>query len=112
MRRGVFSDSQAALKAVRDPGKPSGQYILVQIILLLDQPHHSGQRVGLHWIPAHQGIEGNERADIAAKEATGWKRIRCKNGKIKEVDTGITAARPSELKQLQAAANQVIQKMT
>jgi ribonuclease HI len=108
----IFSDSQSALKATRNPGTPSGQYILVQIIQCLDQLQQSGKKASLHWIPAHQGIEGNERADIAAKEATGWRKVRSRNGRTKEVDTGITAARPLTLKQLQAAAVQVIRKLT
>jgi ribonuclease HI len=108
----IFLDSQAALKAITDPGKPSGQYILVRIVQYLNQLQRLGKEVGLRWIPAHRGIGGNEKADIAAKEATGWRRIRSASGKMKEVDTGIVAAKPPELRQLQAAANQVIRKMT
>jgi ribonuclease HI len=105
----IFSDSQGALKAIRNPGRPSGQYILCQIIELLDSLPE--KRVNLRWIPAHRGIPGNEGADIAAKEATGWRRVRQASGKIKEIDTNQTAPKPTELRHLQAAAKQAIRKV-
>jgi ribonuclease HI len=72
----IFSNSQAVLKALQNPGRPSDQYILCQVIQSIDKLRDLGKKVTLHWIPAHRGIKGNEGADIAAKEATGWKRVR------------------------------------
>ena len=46
--------------------------------------------VELHWVPAHIGIEGNELADIAVKQATGW-RTKGRGKRRKEVDTNHTA---------------------
>ncbi|KAI9035184.1 putative RNA-directed DNA polymerase from transposon X-element [Aspergillus affinis] len=68
----VFSDSQAAIQAVQNPGRPSGQYVLRAIYERIRTLRDSGlqqEDIELRWIPAHIGIEGNERADEAAKRA-------------------------------------------
>jgi ribonuclease HI len=106
----IFSDSQAALKAIRNLGCSSGQYIVRQIVQCLNELQLAGKRIDLHWIPAHRDIEGNEAADKAAKEATGWRKVRERNGRMKEIDTGTTAPRPARLEYLQSAARQAIQK--
>ena len=36
-------------------------------------------------------IEGNELADVAAKEATRWRKVKKRNGKLHEIDTKHTA---------------------
>lgn len=66
----IFSDSQAAIKAIGG-SHMSGQQILYGIINSLAELRRQGSRVIICWIPAHQGIPGNEVADKAAKEATG-----------------------------------------
>ncbi|KAI9035570.1 ribonuclease H family protein [Aspergillus affinis] len=68
----VFSDSQAAIEAVRNPGRPSDQYVLRAIYERIRSLRDGGLQQGdieLRWIPAHIGVEGNERADEAAKRA-------------------------------------------
>ncbi|EKG09366.1 Reverse transcriptase, partial [Macrophomina phaseolina MS6] len=65
----VFTDNQAALRALVTPGEQSGQYLLSSIIAKLTGLQQKGASVGFHWIPAHQGVPGNEEADKLAKAA-------------------------------------------
>ncbi|KAI1829105.1 hypothetical protein CBS147337_10097 [Penicillium roqueforti] len=65
----MFADSQAALKALRRPRMPSGQVYLVGCLDLTRQLANKGIRTELRWIPAHQGVAGNEIADGHAKKA-------------------------------------------
>jgi len=106
----IFSDSQAALKSIHSPGCPSGQYILAQIVQAVDHLKRNGKTVELRWIPAHQGIEGNELADRAAKEATGWRIVRRRNGRKMEIDTDQVARRPPITMHSLAAIRQAIKK--
>ena len=87
----VFTDNQAALQALKDPDKCSTPQIMQTTTLQLDTLRTQGKSVSFHWIPSHKDIEGNENADIAAKEATGWRRAKRRNGKWKEWDSGYTA---------------------
>jgi ribonuclease HI len=65
----IFADSQAALKALRRPRMPSGQVYLMGCLDRLRQLADKGIRTELRWIPAHQGVAGNEIVDAHAKEA-------------------------------------------
>ncbi len=69
----IFTDNQAAIRSVIRPEGHSGAYIVKQIVQEIDELQAAGVSIDVHWIPAHEGIEGNEAADEAAKEATGWK---------------------------------------
>jgi len=66
----IYTDNQSALRAIRNPQRSSGQYIIRDIIRLLGELHGSDTHVSFHWIPAHQGVKGNEMADDAAKRAS------------------------------------------
>ncbi|KAJ5927721.1 reverse transcriptase [Penicillium verhagenii] len=64
----IFTDSQAAIQAFTRPRRSSGQYVLRAIAELLDRVHRLW-KVHIHWLPGHEGVAGNERADVLAKEA-------------------------------------------
>ena len=64
----IYTDSQAACMSIAKPRRQSGQSIIRNI---LDQIDEVGprQQLNIVWIPGHQGVEGNERADKEAKTA-------------------------------------------
>lgn len=66
----IFADSQAAIRSLTRPEGRSGAYILKQIATRVESLQKSGHTVVVRWIPSHEGIEGNEAADIEAK---GWR---------------------------------------
>ncbi len=83
----IFTDNQAALQALQNPNKCSALQIMQTITQYIDDLRGRGIPIHLQWIPAHKNIRGNEEADIAAKEATGWRSAKRKNGKWREWDS-------------------------
>ncbi|OQD93993.1 hypothetical protein PENVUL_c163G00911 [Penicillium vulpinum] len=73
----IFSDSQAAIQAVKNPQRPSGQYVLsvlyehVRAIRSRNQSQNRQTELNIRWIPAHSDVAGNEYADREAKGAAG-----------------------------------------
>jgi hypothetical protein len=67
----IFSDSQAAIKAINKPRKQSGQAIIKAILDSIDRAvrERPRLRITVIWIPGHHEIDGNERADLEAKKA-------------------------------------------
>ena len=66
----------------------------------IEKLRKDGYVIELHWVPAHMGIAGNELADKAAKEATGWRLKKTRKGSTRELDTGSTAAQTLLVKEL------------
>jgi ribonuclease HI len=69
----IFSDSQAAIQAVQNPQRPSGQYVLLSIYdhvrAIRSRSQQNPTNITIRWIPAHVGVDGNEFADEEAKGA-------------------------------------------
>lgn len=65
----IFSDSQAALNLLANPVKPQSLQYLARFLLRSHRkiPVHLAMK--LYWTPGHEGIELNEQADEAAKQA-------------------------------------------
>jgi ribonuclease HI len=69
----IYTDKQAAIWSIAKAEGRSGAYILKGIARQVQERQDKGRYVTVRWIPAHMGIPGNEAADQAAKEATGWR---------------------------------------
>ena len=69
----IYTDNQAVITIAGKPRSRSGSYLLAEIIELIDEIRPRTRYIEISWIPAHTGIDGNEAADLAAKEATGWR---------------------------------------
>jgi ribonuclease HI len=67
----IFTDNQAAIQAVDTPTRQSGQNIIEEILDTIEKIHEYTPNCNIHieWVPGHKNIEGNERADLAAKTA-------------------------------------------
>jgi hypothetical protein len=67
----ILSDSQAALRRLKQLGFCPGQALVSQIHDEERKLHFSEEKVEIEyrWVPSHCGIWGNEEADRAAREA-------------------------------------------
>ena len=96
----ICVDNQASIRAIGNSSSKSGQHIVQRIVEEIEKLRKSGYVIELHWIPAHMGIVGNELADKAAKEATGWRLKKTRRGGTTELDTGSIAAQTTLVKEL------------
>jgi ribonuclease HI len=88
----LFADSQAAIQAVQNPRRPSGQYILDAIyrgVKALGARGLPPENVKIRWIPAHVGVAGNEAADEAAKEAAARGKVEVELSSVGRPDQPI-----------------------
>lgn len=63
----IISDSRAALDTLANNN--ALHPLAVHVRGILAQCQTKQKEVNLYWIKAHAGLEGNERADVLAKEA-------------------------------------------
>lgn len=47
----------------------AGQALKGQIYRKVEQLTQQKHKILVHWVPGHSNVEGNEKADVAAKEA-------------------------------------------
>ena len=66
----VYTDSQSALVSLQ--GGPSAQtsQLGTDIWRALRELARDGRQIILQWVPSHCGLDGNERVDCIAKEAS------------------------------------------
>ncbi len=72
----IFCDSQTAINNLREDHSSGGQVLKMQIYQKTEQLVQQGHNISIRWVPGHNKIEGNERADRAAKEAAGERKVR------------------------------------
>ncbi|XP_065091068.1 uncharacterized protein LOC135712034 [Ochlerotatus camptorhynchus] len=64
----IFTDSKGACQTIRNRSKQNENFLAWEIVKLLKQDRN--YKIKLQWIPSHQGIPGNEKADEEAVRAT------------------------------------------
>jgi ribonuclease HI len=65
----VYSDNQASLLRLKNATDKPGQACLIRAIKATSSLIQKGAKISLFWVPGHTEIEGNELADLLAKEA-------------------------------------------
>ena len=65
----IYTDSNELLKNIQEGTCPNRPEQMRNIINLIDEIQDLGTTVEICWIPGHNGIPGNERADCLAKKA-------------------------------------------
>jgi ribonuclease HI len=66
----IFTDNQAAVQRIASLTAAPGQEVALQLADIADTLHERNNSLHIQWVPGHVDVEGNERADKLAKEAT------------------------------------------
>ncbi len=75
----IFCDSQSIIHNLRECNVNAGQALKLQIYQKAQKLVERGHSIFISWVPGHSAVEGNERADKAAKEAALGRRVRTAN---------------------------------
>ena len=65
----VHTDSKSAIETLQRRHQPDNVQLTTSVLANIWELQRRGKTVILNWIPSHVGIEGNEAADQAAKDA-------------------------------------------
>jgi ribonuclease HI len=66
----VYSDNQAGLYRLKTPSDNPGQACQIRAIQAAKLVYEKGANISLNWVPGHEDVQGNEKADRLAKMAT------------------------------------------
>lgn len=94
----IFSDAQAAIAWVQHDR--CGLALARAVIAMTDDLYSRDNTLRIRWAPSHEGVEGNEQADRAAKSAAEGEEERAEPGYIQEASLSHlmqkTAEEPTE----------------
>ena len=77
----IFTDSIAAMRRLGGDTPGPGQDMAIRAIEIAEHLAQRDNTVTIRWTPAHRGVEGNERADSAAKDAATLPPLRGTRGR-------------------------------
>ena len=72
----IFCDSQTVINNLRECGSYVGQALKMQIYQKAKKLVQQGHDISIRWVPGYSGVEGNKRANKAAKKAAIGERVR------------------------------------
>lgn len=66
----IFVDNQAAIKRLKHLYRGPGQEVTIELAEICRTMSEMKAKLIVEWVPGHKDVDGNEKADAAAKEAT------------------------------------------